>query len=84
MDYAMNLAYEDEFKNLMKNLQKELGGKLVIRPSIKSKKRVQEKSQTELNGDYSKIMDMWAASLIFPNEKELLTAFEKIKFRRNN
>ena len=79
--YAMNLAYEDEFKNLMKNLQKELGGELIIRPSIKSKKRVQEKSQTELNGDYNKITDMWAASLVFPNEQELLTAFEKIKKR---
>ena len=77
----MNLAYEDEFKNLMENLQNELGGELVIRPSIKSQKRVQEKTQIELNGDYSKITDMWAASLVFPNEKELLTAFEKIKNR---
>ena len=79
--YAMNLAYEDEFKNLMESLQRELGGKLVIRPSIKSQKRVQEKTQIELNGDYNKITDMWAASLVFPNEKELLTAFEKIKNR---
>lgn len=81
--YALNLAYADEFKNLMESLQKELGGELVIRPSIKSKKRVQEKSQIELNGDYSKISDMWAASLIFPNEKELLAAFDKIKNRED-
>ena len=65
----------------MKNLQKESGGELLLRPTIKSKKRVQEKLQTELNGDYSKITDIWAASLIFPNEEELLTAFEKIKNR---
>ena len=79
--YAMNLAYEDEFKNLMESLQRELGGKLVLRPSIKSQKRVQEKTQIELNGDYNKITDMWAASLIFPNEDKLLNAFEKIKNR---
>ena len=77
----MNLAYKDEFNNLMESLQQELGGELVLRPSIKSQKRVQEKTQIELNGDYNKITDMWAASLVFPNEKELLTAFEKIKKR---
>ena len=77
----MNLAYKDEFNNLMESLQQELGGELVLRPSIKSQKRVQEKKQIELNGDYNKITDMWAASLVFPNEEELLTAFEKIKNR---
>ena len=32
-------------------------------------------------GDYSQITDMWAASLIYPDEESLLAAFEKIKKR---
>ena len=79
--YAMNLAYEDEFKNLMKNLQSEVGGELLIRPEIKSQQRVLEKFATELKGDFEKISDILAASLVFDNEKNLLAAFEKIKNR---
>ena len=79
--YALNEAAETEFKTLMQDLQQELGGKLTQRPYIKKKKRVREKTKTEYNGDYSCVTDMWAASLIYPNEESLLTAFEEIKKR---
>ncbi|MBR5913055.1 MAG: hypothetical protein IKZ58_01645 [Selenomonadaceae bacterium] len=81
--YAINFAAKDEFDNFMNDLQKELGGRLIKRPDIKSKRRVREKAELECGGDYSKITDLWAASLIYPNEKELLSAFEKIKSREN-
>ena len=38
--YSLNLAAEDEFNSLMKNLQAELGGELSKRTSIKDEKRV--------------------------------------------
>ncbi len=79
--YALNRAAEGEFKTLMQDLQQELGGTLKQRPYIKKEKRVREKAKIEYNGDYSYVTDIWAASLIFPNEEELLAAFEKIKKR---
>lgn len=77
--YALNRAAEGEFKSLMQDLQQELGGTLKQRPYIKKEKRVREKVKNEYGGDYSYVTDIWAASLIFPNEEELLAAFEKIK-----
>ena len=81
--YALNEAAEGEFKTLMQSLQQELGGTLTQRPYIKKEKRVREKAKNEYGGDYSYITDMWAASLIFPNEEELLAAFEEIKKRND-
>ena len=57
--YSLNLAAEDEFNSLMKNLQAELGGELSKRTSIKDEKRVREKTKLKLNGDYSAVTDMW-------------------------
>lgn len=79
--YALNLAAEDEYNNLMAELQKELGGELKKRPGIKKEKRVREKAKLELKGDYSAITDMWAATLVYPDEESLLAAFEELKKR---
>ena len=79
--YKLNLAAEEEFHLLMKNLQEEYGGELTKRPHIKSEARVREKTKLELNGDYSQITDMFAASLIYPDEESLLAVFDKIKNR---
>ena len=79
--YALNKAAEGEFKALMQDLQQEFGGTLTQRPYIKKEKRVREKAKLEYGGDYSYITDMWAASLIYPDEESLLSAFEKIKQR---
>ena len=79
--YALNLAAEDEYNNLMDDLQKNLGGELLKRSGIKKEKRVREKAKLEYNGDYSAITDMWAATLVFPDEKSLLNAFDELKKR---
>ena len=79
--YKLNLAAEEEFHLLMKNLQEEYGGELTKRPHIKSEARVREKTKLELNGDYSQITDMFAASLIYPDEESLLATYDKIKNR---
>ena len=79
--YALNMAAEDEFNNLMADLQTELGGELKKRPGIKKEARVREKAKLELNGDYSAITDMWAATLVFPDEESLLAAFDELKKR---
>ena len=79
--YALNVAAEDEYNTLMQNLQQELGGELKVRPYIKKEQRVREKTRLEYDGDYSYVTDMWAASLLYPDEKSLLAAFDKIKQR---
>ena len=79
--YALNAAAETEFKTLMNDLQEELGGELKARPYIKKEKRVREKTKLEYDGDYSYVTDMWAASLLYPDEESLLAAFEKIQQR---
>ena len=79
--YALNVPMEDEFNSLMKNLQAEYGGELTKRPHIKKEARVREKTKNDYNGDYSRVTDMFAASLIYPDEKSLLATFNKIKNR---
>lgn len=79
--YALNEAAEEEYKALMQTLQEELGGELKMRPYIKKKERVREKTRIEYGGDYSYVTDMWAASLLYPDEESLLAVFEEIKQR---
>ncbi|MBR5913402.1 MAG: ParB N-terminal domain-containing protein [Selenomonadaceae bacterium] len=79
--YALNLAAEDEYNKLMAELQAELGGELLKRPQIKSEKRVREKAKLEYDGDYSAITDLWAATLVYPDEESLLAAFDELKKR---
>ena len=53
------------------------------RPHIKKETRVREKTKNDYNGDYSRVTDMFAASLIYPDEKSLLATFNKIKNRED-
>ena len=75
------MAAENEYNNLMDDLQKNLGGELLKRSGIKKGKRVRENAKLEYNGDYSAITDLWAATLVFPDEKSLLNAFDELKKR---
>ena len=77
--YAKNSEAEAEFNSLMKSLSEELGAKLVMRPGLKSRKRTIEKANELFNGDYSQIIDVLAASMIFNSEEEIYNAVEKLK-----
>lgn len=58
----------------MKDLQKELGGELKVRPSLKGEARVREKAKNQFDGDYSRVIDVLAGTLIFESEAEILNA----------
>lgn len=79
--YALNEAAEGEFKNLLQTLQAEYGGEIKMRPTIKDEKRVRQKAKLELNGDYSQVTDLWAASLVFDNVDDVLAAASEIESR---
>ena len=79
--YEMNREAQDEFNALMITLQKELGGELKVRPSLKGEARIREKAKNQLDGDYSRVIDVLAGTLIFESEAEILNAVEKLKAR---
>ena len=76
---AKNSEVQSEFHNLMSSLSHELGAKLIERPGLKSESRIHEKVKNSFGGDYSRVIDVLAASLIFKSESELLGAVEKLK-----
>ena len=67
--YAKCGEAEAEFRSLMQSLSEELGAKLVLRPGLKSREQTIEKAAELYNGDYSRIRDVLAASLIFNSEE---------------
>ena len=77
--YEKNIAVEAEFKSLLESLSRELGAKLVMRPGLKKRERTIEKAQNKLNGNYSMVCDILAATLLFPNEEKIYEAVEKFK-----
>lgn len=76
---AKNSQAQSEFHELMSSLSHELNAKLIERPGLKSEARIHEKAKNSFNGDYSRVIDVLAASLIFKGESELLNAVEKLK-----
>ena len=77
--YAKNEAVESEFKSLIESLSRELGAKYVMRPGLKKRARTIEKTEKELNGNFSLICDVLAASLLFSSEEKLYEAVNKFK-----
>ncbi|MBR0316736.1 MAG: hypothetical protein IJQ99_07715 [Synergistaceae bacterium] len=80
---ARNKEAEPEFHELMKELQTELGGELKERTEMKKAKRINEKVETDYNGDFSRVVDVWGGSLIFDNEQDLLNALKKLEARND-
>ena len=69
--YTKCAEVKDEFSALMNSLSQELGAKLVMRPGLKSRERTIAKAAEIYDNDYSKILDVLAASLIFNSEEEI-------------
>ena len=67
----------------MESLSQELGAKLVMRPGLKSRERTIAKAAESYHNDYSKVLDILAASLIFDSEEELYGAVDKLKAKSN-
>jgi hypothetical protein len=63
----------------MGELSKATGGEAKTREGLKSRERATEKTELKRNGDYSRITDILAGSLIFDNETTLKKAFDKLK-----
>lgn len=80
--YAKNREVEAEFHALMTGLSDELGAELRERDGLKSEKRVREKVKNDYNGDYSRVTDILAATLVFDTEKEILAAAGALKSRK--
>ena len=76
---AKNSEAQAEFHELMSSLSYELNAKLLERPGLKNEARIHEKVKNSFDGDYSKVIDVLAATLIFKSESELLNAVEKLK-----
>ena len=79
--YELNRNAQSEFNTLMKYLQKELGGTLRVRPGLKKEARVREKTRNQFDGDFSRVIDVLAGTLIFETEEEILNAAKKLKSR---
>ena len=77
--YFKNSEVQAEFNSLMKSLSEKFGAELVIRSDITSRESTIVKAAELFNGDYSKILDVLAASLIFNSEEEIYNAVEKLK-----
>ena len=82
--YEINRKAQDEFNALMKDLQKELGGELKVRPSLKGEARVREKAKNQFDGDYSRVIDVLAGTLIFESESEILNAVKRLKAKEGD
>ena len=81
--YTKCAEVQDEFSSLMQSLSLELGTKLVMRPGLKSRERTIAKAAESYHNDYSKVLDILAASLIFDSEEELYGAVDKLKAKSN-
>ena len=81
--YTKCAEVQDEFSALMQSLSQELGAKLVMRPGLKSRERTIAKAAESYHNDYSKVLDILAASLIFDSEEELYGAVDKLKAKSN-
>ena len=77
--YADAKKAEPEFKSLMEELQSQLGGELVFRPEIKTPESIDRKALKGYDGDYSRVVDVLAASLVFDTEEDLLRAAEFLR-----
>ncbi len=81
--YTKCAEVQDEFSALMQSLSQELGAKLVMRPGLKSRERTVVKAARSYHNDYSKVLDVLAASLIFNSEEEIYRAVDKLKAKSN-
>ncbi len=52
-----------------------------VRPSLKGEARIREKTKNQFDGDFSRVIDVLAGTLIFESESEILNAVEKLKAR---
>lgn len=77
--YAKNSEVQAEFNSLMKSLSEELGAKLIMRSGLQSREKTIIKATELFNGDYSKVLDVLAACLIFNSEEEIYNTVEKLK-----
>ncbi len=77
-----NRRAEPAFRRLMSELQQDLGGELITRKQMKSPERIIVKANRAFGGDISKVGDVWAGTLVFDTEDEMLDAI--IKFRKRN
>ncbi|MCR4819030.1 MAG: hypothetical protein K5841_08760 [Fretibacterium sp.] len=80
--YAKNKEAEAEFHALMTSLSDEFGAELLERKQPKSEKRVREKVEKNYDGDYSRVTDILAATLVFDTEEKILAAAEALKSRK--
>ena len=78
-----NKRAEPAFRSLMDNLHRELGGKLILRKQMKSPERIIIKANRLFGGNISKVGDVWAGTLAFDTEDELLNAFSKLRQRND-
>ncbi|MBQ7220821.1 MAG: hypothetical protein IJS28_07570 [Synergistaceae bacterium] len=78
-----NRRAEPAFRQLMDELHSELGGELITRKQMKTPERIVNKAYRVFGGDVSKVGDVWAATLIFDTEDELLNAIEALRRRRD-
>ena len=78
-----NLEVKDEFHKIMHKLNKKLGSQLLERKTLKNESRIKEKAMNDYCGDYSRVIDVNAASLIFEDEKELSEAHEFFSNEKN-
>ena len=78
-----NRRAEPAFRSLMDNLHRELGGELILRKQMKSPERIIIKANRVFGGNISKVGDVWAGTLAFDTEDELLDAFSKLRQRND-
>ncbi len=78
-----NLEVKDEFHDVMRSFSEKLEAQLIERKTLKSESRIKEKVMNDYSGDYGKIVDVNAASLVFEDEKKLLEAYEFFRNQEN-
>lgn len=74
-----NKEAQNEFANLIENIHADLGGELKFRKGMKKSERIIEKVKSDYNGDFSCVVDVLGASLVFENEQDMFNALFKLQ-----
>ncbi len=80
---ALNSQVQQQFSDLLHNLQSQLGGVLVLREGLKKSDRITEKANNSFGGDFGYITDVLAGTLVFDNDRDILDAVDKLKKRKD-
>lgn len=76
-----NRRAEPAFRTLMDELHSDMGGELILRKQMKSPERIILKANRLFGGNVSKVGDIWAGTLAFDTEQQLLDALVKLRQR---